>query len=143
MPYKIVFGLKNGKSVQKEFGDEFFSVLKGKRLGDKLKGEDLGLAGYELEITGGSDHAGFPMRKDVDSAGRKRILAIRGVGLKKLGKGIRQRKTVCGNTIHQKIAQINLKVLKEGSTSLIEQPNENAESAQAPAADASTEKPKS
>ena len=39
----------------------------------------------------------------------------------KKAKGIRRRRTVCGNTIHAKISQINLKVLKEGAEKLGEE----------------------
>lgn len=78
----------------------------------------FGLTGYEFLITGGSDHAGFPMRKDISGMGRKKILAVQAIGLKKKAKGLRQRKTVCGNTIHAKISQINLKVTKEGKEPL-------------------------
>jgi ribosomal protein S6E (S10) len=65
-----------------------------------------------------ADYCGFPMRWDVQGVQRKRILAISGVGLKKTANGIKHRKTVCGNTIHPKISQVNLKVVKEGSTPL-------------------------
>jgi len=58
------------------------------------------------------------MRKDIQGVGRKKILAVEGVGLKKIAKGIRVRKTVCGNTIHPKITQINLKITKAGATPL-------------------------
>ncbi len=116
--FKAVIGLKSGKCVQKEIKEDQAKPLLGMKIGDKVNGNEIGFEGYEFEITGGSDYCGFPMRKDVDGQARKRILAIGGVGLKKAGKGIRQRKTVCGNTIHAKIAQVNLKVLKEGKESL-------------------------
>lgn len=116
--FKLVIGIKSGKSVQKEVKDAAAKALIGKKIGDKVSGDDIGFAGYEFELTGGSDYCGFPMRKDVQGASRKRILAIVGVGLKKKGKGVRQRKTVCGNTVHAKISQINLKVLKEGKEKL-------------------------
>ncbi|MEK6868040.1 MAG: S6e family ribosomal protein, partial [Nanoarchaeota archaeon] len=35
--------------------------------------------------------------------------------------GSRQRKTVCGNIIHDKIMQLNLTIVKEGSTPLFEE----------------------
>ena len=54
------------------------------------------------------------MRKDVEGFARKKILIVEGVGLKKKAPGIRLKTTVCGNTIHPKITQVNLKVLKEG-----------------------------
>lgn len=116
--FKIVIGSKSGKSVQRELKDEQAKALLGKRIGDRISGESIGLAGYEFELTGGSDYCGFPMRKDVQGTARKRILAVYGVGLKKKGKGIRQRKTVAGNTVHAKTSQVNLKVLKEGKEKL-------------------------
>ncbi len=115
---KIVIGTKEGKCLQKEVAEPDATIFLGKKLGDKIAGETLGFTGYEFEITGGSDYAGFPMRNDIPGVGRKRILAIEGIGLKKIAKGLRVRKTVCGNTIHPKISQINLKVTKAGATPL-------------------------
>ncbi|MBI4144430.1 30S ribosomal protein S6e [Candidatus Woesearchaeota archaeon] len=112
--FKAVIGLKDGKCVQKEIGEQDSKSMLGKTIGEKIPGELLGLNGYEFEITGGSDYCGFPMRKDIPGAVRKHILEVSGIGVKKLGKGIRQRKTVCGNMIHPKTVQINLKVIKEG-----------------------------
>ena len=133
--FKLVIGLKSGKCVQKEAKDAAAKKLIGMKIGDKVKGEDVGLDGYEFEITGGSDYCGFPMRKDVQGAARKKILAVVGIGLKKKGKGVRQRKTVCGNTIHAKTSQVNLKVLKEGKEKLDAPaaPKEGADESAAPA----------
>lgn len=127
MPAKLVFGLKNGTSVQKELPDAEFKVFLGKKVHDHVKGDTFGFPGYEFEIAGGSDYCGFPMRWDVPGFQRKRILAIKGVGLKMTAKGIKHRKTVCGNTIHPKIAQLNLKVLKEGPAPLAPPKEEKAE----------------
>ena len=131
MAAKLVFGLKNGTSVQKEIGDAEFKFFLGKKIKDVVKGEGFGFPGYEFEIAGGSDYCGFPMRWDVSGFQRKRILAVKGVGLKQTAKGIKHRKTVCGNTIHPKIAQLNLKVIKEGSTPLAPPKEEKKESAEA------------
>jgi small subunit ribosomal protein S6e len=116
--FKLVIGTKEGKCLQKEVAEPDANSFLGKKVGDKVTGEAIGFTGYEFEITGGSDYAGFPMRKDIQGVGRKKILAVEGVGLKKIAKGIRVRKTVCGNTIHPKITQINLKVTKAGATPL-------------------------
>jgi small subunit ribosomal protein S6e len=116
--FKVVIGTKEGKCLQKEVAEADAGAFLGKKVGDKIAGEVIGFTGYEFEITGGSDYAGFPMRKDIPGVGRKRILAVEGVGLKKIAKGIRVRKTVCGNTIHPKIAQINMRILKAGTTPL-------------------------
>lgn len=117
--FKIVFGLKDGRCVQKELQEPASKAILGKQIGDKISGDVLGFAGYEFEITGGSDFCGFPMRKDLTGFGRKKILTVQGVGVKKSANGIRQKKTVCGNTIHPKIAQVNMKILKEGKEPLV------------------------
>jgi small subunit ribosomal protein S6e len=113
--YKIVINdPKIGKSYQREVKDNEAEYFNGKKIGDKVIGNDFGFEGYEFLITGGSDNSGFPMRKDVDLAGKKKILAVSGVGLKKTRKGMKVRKTVAGNTIYQNTVQINLKIIKYG-----------------------------
>jgi len=125
MAIKIVIGLK-GKSKTVELAD--VRALVGKKVGDTFKGEILDLTGYEFQITGASDDAGFPLRRDVDGPLRKKILAVQGIGLKKKAKGIKQRKTVTGNTISQSTAAVNVKVVKEGKTPLfVEKTEEKAE----------------
>ena len=116
--FKLVLGFKNGKCVQREVKDAEASALTGKKIGETIDGSSIGLEGYEFIVTGGSDKVGFPMRKDVSGSARKKILAVQGVGLKKKAKGVRQRKTVAGNTIHEAISQINLKVVKVGKEDL-------------------------
>jgi small subunit ribosomal protein S6e len=109
---------KTGRTVQREVKDKDAQFFIGKKIGETIKGETINLTGYEFEITGGSDYCGFPMRRDIPGSVRKRILAVSGVGIKRKRKGQKQRKTVCGNTIHTRISQINLKVLKEGKEKL-------------------------
>jgi len=116
--FKVVIGTKQGKCFQREVGEPDANSFIGKKVGETISGDLIGLKGYEFEITGGSDHCGFPMRKDIAGGNRKRVLTVKDIGVKKKAKGIRRRKTVCGNTIHQKISQINLKVLKEGAEKL-------------------------
>lgn len=125
--FKLVIGTKEGTSFQRELSQEQSITLLGKRIGDPLPGEMVGLAGYEFSITGGSDHCGFPMRRDVQGPARRRILAVSGVGLKKQGKGLRLRKTVAGNTIHDKTAQVNVKILKVGPEPLAKPSEEKKE----------------
>ena len=130
--FKLVIGdPKTGKTMQKEVKDETAQAFLGLKIGDTVKGEVLDLTGYEFQITGGSDYAGFPMRADAQGILRRKILAISGVGVnnkkryrkrKKKGmrtmEGMRSRKTVAGNTIFEKTAQINLKVTKQGKEPL-------------------------
>ncbi|MBI3037390.1 30S ribosomal protein S6e [Candidatus Woesearchaeota archaeon] len=117
--FKVVISdPKTGLSVQREVKDPAAKAFLGLKIGDSIKGETIDLQGYEFEITGGSDFCGFPMRKDVLGVGRKKILAYSGIGVRKQEKGMLQRKTVCGNTIHAKIAQVNLKAVKVGPTDI-------------------------
>jgi small subunit ribosomal protein S6e len=108
-----------GKSYQVEKDQKDAPVL-GKKLGDKVDGSFLGLNGYELEITGGSDKDGFPMRPDIEGVMRRRILLEKGIGFRADVKGLRRRKMVRGNTIAQDIAQVNCKVTKAGHAHLDE-----------------------
>jgi len=114
----VISDPKTGKSYQREIKDPNSRKFLGLKINDSIKGESIDLTGYEFLVTGGSDNCGFPMRKDVTGTGRKRILIVKGVGLRKTKKGMRYRKAVCGNTIHSKISQINLKIVKEGREKL-------------------------
>jgi len=49
---------------------------------------------------------------------------VSGVGIRKNRRGRKVRKTVAGNTIYTKTAQINLKILKHGSKPLAEEKKE-------------------
>lgn len=119
MAIKLVLGLK-GKSKTVEVAD--LKAFSGKKIGDTVKGEAIDMPGYEFQITGGSDTAGFPMRLDVEGAQKRKIFAISGTGLRKKAKGIKQKKTVGGNTVGASISALNLKVVKEGKQKLFEEP---------------------
>ncbi len=89
--------------------------LIGKKIGDEVDGIFVSLPGYKLQITGGTDKDGFIMRKDIPGIGRRRVLTAESVGFHPKDKGVRKRKTFCGNTISLNIAQINMKVIKRGA----------------------------
>lgn len=121
MEFKLNIGEpKSGKTFQKQISEAESNNLTGRKIGDKIKGDNLGFKGYEFEITGGSDSSGFPMRFDVSGSQRKKILIASGVGTRHNRKGIRLRRTVAGNTIFSKTAQINLKVIKYGKGPLVD-----------------------
>jgi len=130
--FKINISEKTGKTYKLELESE---ELIEKELNDKISGKILSsnLEGYEFEITGASDNAGFTAHKDVRGTGLKKLLLTYGKamhkrpkreGKKKLSnpkpKGLRLRKTVRGKVISPEIVQINLKVLKEGPKKLSE-----------------------
>jgi len=115
MAFKLVVAdPKTRKSYQKEVSEG----LVGKKIGDKIQGKIAGLEGYELQITGGSDNDGFPMRREVEGSGRKKYLLSGPPGFHPKLSGQRKRKTVRGNTISEDIVQVNAKVVKYGSTPL-------------------------
>jgi small subunit ribosomal protein S6e len=114
------FVISYGKKSYQIEKDQKDAPVLGKSLGDVIDGSFLGMDGYELLITGGSDKDGFPMRKDIEGQLRKRFLITKGVGFHTDVKGLRRRKMLRGNTIADDIAQINCKVAKKGGKSLEE-----------------------
>ena len=132
--FKIVLSTKDGKSVQKDVKSPEADGLMKKKIGETLQGDSLGFAGYELQVTGGSDKSGFPMRKGIQKR-RLKVLIKGGTGFsgkkrdKTNQKGLKRKKTVCGEVIDDNIVQINLKVLKKGSAPLAAQEMPAAETA--------------
>jgi small subunit ribosomal protein S6e len=118
MPIKLNISDK-GKAWKLEVAEE---VISGKSVGEKFDGKELKpeLEGYELEITGGSDIAGFPLSKDVEGLGLKGVILSKGWGMKDNTEGLRLRKTVRGKVISGTTSQININVLKAGKTALAE-----------------------
>jgi small subunit ribosomal protein S6e len=98
-----------------EVKDDQAAVFVGKHIGDKVNVTPLGLKGYEVKITGGSDKQGFPMRKDAHITGRtKALVSKRTQGYKPQKAGVRVRKTVVGDIIGDNISQVNTVVVKQG-----------------------------
>lgn len=114
----VVSNPKTGKSYQKELEDNQTKAMFGKKIGETVKGDNVGIGGYEFELTGGSDKQGFPMRVDFHGTARKRLLLSAGPGYKVKRKGERRRKSIRGNTVAEDIAQVNLKVTKTGKDKL-------------------------
>jgi small subunit ribosomal protein S6e len=87
--------------------------LIGKKIGETIDGTALGLRGYKLLITGGTDKDGFPMHPTIHGGIRKSILLKKGVGFNPKREGQRKRKTLRGNVITEEIVQINMKILEK------------------------------
>ncbi len=107
------------KSFQLEV-EQDKAALVGKKIGDEFSGDMIGLPGYSLKITGGTDKDGFPMHPSVEGMGKRKVLLSGAPGFHPKLKGQRKRKTVKGNTISQDIIQINCKVVKKGEKPLEE-----------------------
>src|SRR5438132_1200079 len=58
----VIADPKSGKSYKRDITGHYANALIGKKLGEDLDGLYVGLPGYKLQITGGSDKDGFPMR---------------------------------------------------------------------------------
>lgn len=112
---KLVISIpRTGRAVQKEISEEEAKMFYGLKIGDEVDLSPLGLKGYVVKITGGTDKNGFPMRPDLHGTGRKKILISKGPGARGLKKGMRIRKTLRGNVVDEDIEQLNVVVLKEG-----------------------------
>jgi small subunit ribosomal protein S6e len=117
----VISDSKTGKAYKVEGKDaEANALFIGKRIGNVVDADILGLGGYALEITGGSDKQGMPIRKDVAGTARKRILITDAPGYQPKEQGKRRRKSVRGNEISTEISQINVTVKEYGKKSLAE-----------------------
>ena len=103
----------NGKTAKFETENEALIDLS---IGEKVHGKEISpeLEGYEFEITGTSDKAGFPGIKTIAGSGLKKVILTRGIAMHDTNEGIRRRKTVRGCVISADTIQINTKVTKEG-----------------------------
>jgi small subunit ribosomal protein S6e len=111
----VINDVKTGKSYQVPVTGHHANSLIGKKIGDVVDGIFVGLPGYKLSITGGSDKDGFPMRKDLPGVKRRRILITKGVGFQANEQGLRLRKSIRGNAISPEVSQLNLKITQFGS----------------------------
>lgn len=116
----VISDPKTGKSYQAELEKGKETVLIGKKIGEKVEGDALGIAGYTLEIRGGSDTSGFPMRRDISGPRKAAVVLSGGTGFRSHMKGGRKKKTVRGNTISAETVQINTKVVAYGAAKLEE-----------------------
>ena len=130
----------NGKAYSVKISGNNHSQLLGKKIGDVVDGIFVGegdqtLSGYKLQITGGSDKTGTPLRRDLEGGSRQSILVTASTGFKghslvfknKGGEkkrfrykpdGLRKRINFRGNTINQDTRQVNLKVIEAGKKAL-------------------------
>lgn len=116
----VVSDPESKKSYQTVVDQGNATSLVGKKIGEEFLGDLIGLAGYSLKITGGSDRDGFPMHPGFPGQGRRKELLIKKPGFHPTKQGERRRKTIRGNTISQDIVQINCKVAKKGEKTLEE-----------------------
>jgi small subunit ribosomal protein S6e len=116
---KIVVSEKE-KSYGRTVTEAQVSSLLGRRIGETVGGDALGLPGYTLKITGGSDKSGFPLREDLPGARQTRVLVGEGIGFHPDRHGMRKRRTFRGNTVSEDTVQVNMAVEAKGPKPIAE-----------------------
>ena len=108
----VVSDPETGKSQFVDVEGNRAVPLVGRKLGEVIDGSVIGMSGHKLQITGGSDKDGFPMRPNVHGGVRISVILSDGVGFKSSKKGERQRKTLRGKVITEDVVQINMKIVE-------------------------------
>lgn len=110
--FKIIVSDKKGKSVSKELKDKEAQPLVGLRVGEIVDAAVVGITPGKIQLKGGSDKSGTPIRSDVHGGVKKYVLLSKGAGMRDDREGIRKRKLVRGNMITEEIYQINCLLLE-------------------------------
>ncbi len=113
MPVLIISDPETGKSQKVELEDNRMGPLVGRRIGEVIDGTVADLAGHQLQLTGGTDKDGIPMRPDVHGSAKSRIILSGGVGYKPKKKGERRRVVVRGNTVSVETTFLNFKIVEK------------------------------
>jgi len=106
----VVADPEDGSTYQLDVDGQDANRFVGRDIGEEVDGGAVGLDGYTLEITGGSDETGRPMRENVPGSNIKEMLLDGGVGFEPSRDGERKRITVRGRKVSDETAQINAKV---------------------------------
>ncbi len=109
----IISDPDSGTSKTLEVEETRAVPLIGRKIGEVLDGTIVGMSGHKIQITGGSDKDGFPMRPNVHGGVRRRVILGGGVGFNPKAQGQRERKTVRGNVVTDEIVQINMKIVEK------------------------------
>lgn len=109
----IVSEPENGTSKAVELEETRATPLIGRKLGEIVDGAVVDLPAHKVQIMGGSDKDGVPMRGNVHGGVRRNVVLSGGAGFNPKNKGERKRKTVRGSIITDEIVQINMKVVEK------------------------------
>jgi small subunit ribosomal protein S6e len=126
------FAISDKKESRQVEKDQTACPIIGKKIGETFTADFLGLEGYVLKITGGSDKDGIPMRPDIEGPVKKSLILTKGIGFSgklrgrkkkrkaKPREGIRKMKLVRGNTISADTMQVNCTIAQAGPKPLAE-----------------------
>ena len=118
--FQVIVGDDDGTTHSFEVDGQDANRFIGRSIGETVDGDAVGLSGYELEITGGSDQSGRPMHRRVSGSTTNTILSKGGVGFKPAVEGERKRITVRGAEVSEETRQINAKISSRGDQSVDE-----------------------
>ncbi len=116
----IINDVKTGNSYNVAVSGHHANSLIGKNIGEIVDGIFVGLPGYKLKITGGSDGNGTPMRKDLPGNKKRRLLLSESTGFHANYAGERRRVAICGSQVSSSIVQLNMAVAEYGPKSIQE-----------------------
>ena len=108
MPVLIISDPETGRSQRVELEAAQMNPLIGRRIGGTIDGTIANLSGHRIQLTGGTDKDGIPMRPDVHGGVKANIILSGGVGYK-------PKKTVVvrGNTVTADTVFLNFKIVEK------------------------------
>lgn len=118
----VVADPDSGTTYQREIDGQDANRFLGRSLGEEVEYE-----GLTLELTGGSDETGRPMREDVPGTALRELLLAGGVGYEPTREGERKRVTVRGAEIADDVAQINASVVEGDAEAAFTESDEEPE----------------
>ncbi len=98
----------------------------GRKVGETLDGTVVDLPAHKVQVMGGSDKDGVPMRSNVHGGVRRNVVLSGGAGFNPNRKGQRKRKTVRGSVINDEIVQINMKIVDRPAQAAAAKPQQAA-----------------
>jgi len=104
----------DGTTYQVDVDGQDANRFVGREIGEEVDGGAVGLSGATLEITGGSDDTGRPMREDVRGTQLTEVLLDGGTGFEPTREGERRRVTVRGREVSDETRQINVRITAAG-----------------------------
>jgi small subunit ribosomal protein S6e len=109
----IVSDPQTGTSKVMELEEARAAPFIGRRIGEVMDGATVDMPSTKVQIMGGSDKDGVPMKPNVHGGVRRKVVLGGGVGFKPKKSGERRRKAVRGNIVTDEIVQINMKLVDQ------------------------------
>jgi small subunit ribosomal protein S6e len=109
-----------GDTYQVDVDEQDANRFIGREIGDEVAGSAVDLDGFTLELRGGSDDAGRPLREDVRGAELKSVLLDGGTGFDPDRDGERKRVTVRGREVSDAVRQLNVRIVEHGDGDVAE-----------------------